>query len=307
MRRLLAMLLLLTVAAHAQMKPVAMITGIYGGMSVDRGHERLSAKIRMPLFIGDVVSTSDTSRGVLLLSDGSELKLQNSTKLQLTATKSVKVLGGEVFASMQKQKGTAFKFQTPNGNAGIEGTELDISVLQDLKAAQGVVKTTLTVAKGRVALQGKGKVDVAAGMQSFLGSGPPSLPVQVDVDPIVQWARDVKTYVEVMEQMQTLYQQLDADAQAHQGFLSPELMQQFTDAEDRIKEIVPDEAFQEGHRNMLLAFQDYKMGLAMTANPAGQQQLITQANNAYHAASLELKSYLLKYRSEVSRFLGHSF
>ncbi len=317
MKRLVAALLCTAaVATQLRVAPaagpaVAMVTGIYGHLSVNHG----TAKVSQVLHAGDEISTDDRSRAVVLLADGSQLKLQYDTKVKLTSRKGVFVEDGEVFASMAKQHGV-FTFAVPHGRAGVVGTELDIKVARAEMAHASEV-TTLTVAKGKVDFYGNEKVGravrVNAGTQSLLARKDdavtsseaalaPSEPVEVDVDPIIAWNKQVQAYSDAISKLSSQYELLAADTEAHSGFVNPELMDELNQDEELIQSLVPDEDFEAGHQDLLLAYQNYKLSLTMTANPALQQASLQKANAAYHAADLALKRYIARHQDKVRSF-----
>ncbi|HEY3997404.1 MAG TPA: FecR family protein [Candidatus Xenobia bacterium] len=297
---------------------VVMVTGVYGNVTVQHHGSTAPAKVHQVLQAGDVVATDDTGRAALLLSDGSVVKLQIDTKVQFAAG-GLTVLDGEVFAKMQKQHHGPYRISLPHGHASVLGTELDVKVAHASREAE--TTSTLTVVSGKVGLAGDGaahasrEVQVAAGNQSILVLkapehvvssalliATPSAPVEVEVDPIVAWNLQVQAYSDAISKLHDQVEVIAADAKAHSGFLSQQLMDELNDSEALIQSLTPDDDFRSGHQDLLLAFQNYKVALTMTANPSLQEQAYGRADAAYRAADLSFRAYMAKNRERITQF-----
>jgi hypothetical protein len=110
---------------------VAMVTGISKQLLIIHGGKEIKGKVGMDLFEGDILKTGEGCGAVLLLGDGSEVKMNQKTEITIKAfnskQKNIFVKLGEIFGKFLPQQ-TKVIFETPRGIAGIEGTEFTIKV-----------------------------------------------------------------------------------------------------------------------------------------------------------------------------------
>lgn len=99
-----------------------------------------------PLFAGDILETLRESKGELVYSDGTVMRLKSLTKVEVQAT-ALKVFKGQSWFKFAK-RGSEFVIETPSLVAGIRGTIFDIAV-----TSRG--KSVLSVMEGKVAVKGK--------------------------------------------------------------------------------------------------------------------------------------------------------
>jgi hypothetical protein len=123
----------------AQPAGVAKVKEIEGSLSLLRtgAAEWREAKPNMPLKVGDQLWTREESFAVIEYATGAVARLDEKTKIVLTAAsdKSVKSSNnvGSVWVNMQKlvSKGTEFELSSPTATAAIRGTVFQMSCGQD--------------------------------------------------------------------------------------------------------------------------------------------------------------------------------
>ncbi|MCD4814394.1 FecR family protein [bacterium] len=141
---------------------------------------------QMHLYEGDKIETGELARAALLLHDGSMIKLnENSTmQLEISVKKSkknrIKLLFGHLWAKVKKQESN-LEIETPSAVAAIKGTMLEILVKQ--------IITELIVWDGSVGLRNpQGNVLVGVGQRSSAKKGKaPSKPTKVDLEKLDNW------------------------------------------------------------------------------------------------------------------------
>lgn len=138
------------------------------------------------VYAGDVIKTLELARAQILLNDGSFIRLNHNTTLELKQkgkkkkTNRLKVLFGNLWAKVKK-KDSGLEIETPSAVAAIKGTELEVEVLKKL--------ARLLVWNGLVLWHNdQGSQNVGAGYRSQAEPGQaPTEPEQVDLDQLDQW------------------------------------------------------------------------------------------------------------------------
>jgi len=179
-----ALLIFTACLADAQDKSsVAMVTSIKKELKVTHNGKEIKGVVGMDLYEGDILKTGAGCQAVILMGDGSEIKLNEKTEITIKAynnsAKSIFIKIGEIFGKFLPQK-TKVMLETPKGVAGIEGTELTLKVGEnnsEVNVNEGTVKVGTTDV-------GKGKAFNIGG-KKFLGTGSSAPP---------QWATELKDY-----------------------------------------------------------------------------------------------------------------
>jgi hypothetical protein len=115
--------------------PVGSITGIRGDAAIERGAHSIPAVLAMPIMLGDQLQTSENSEATILLIDGSELTLSDSTSIVIdrsmvgpTPADSVVNLFKGKLRSVVNPRGSNlpnFEVHTPNAIIGVRGTDFE--------------------------------------------------------------------------------------------------------------------------------------------------------------------------------------
>ncbi len=142
------------------------------------------------MFAGEVIKTRENSRAQILMNDGSFVRLNHNTTLELKQkgkkkTNRLKLLIGNLWAKVKKRD-SGLEIETPSAVAAIKGTELEVEVLKSLLAK-------LLVWDGLVLwLNDQGQQNVGAGYQSEAEKGQaPSEPKKFDMGQRDQWFKGV--------------------------------------------------------------------------------------------------------------------
>jgi|GEM_PF-740789 len=182
---------------------LGVVAGIKGKLTVKRAEEamRQEAFLRMQLYEGDIVETARNSKGCIVFKDGTHMKLNELTSVTLVKSQKtskmsakklpslIKVLVGEIWMQIKKQKGKA-EIETPVAVAAIRGTELDVKV-------EEAGRTIFTVVDGEVELKNNyGMVILKNSEQSIVEAGKAPLPPQkIEVEQFIRWIKDVRLHL----------------------------------------------------------------------------------------------------------------
>jgi hypothetical protein len=193
----LALTLLAWSLALAAAAPVGKVTGIYLRLLLHRGDAApVEAAIKQDLWAGDLLETGPGCQAVILLGDGSEVKMEQGTRLLLEAwdgrRRNLVVEAGKIYARFM-EKGFRSTVQTPTGIMGVEGTEVVV-----IAGGQGM-RVGVLEGRARVALQPadleRGTL-VEAGRLADLEGGAPVLGAVGDAG---AWAAEVRDYLGELE------------------------------------------------------------------------------------------------------------
>lgn len=178
--------------AQAAPKAVATVQTVSGTLSVRRGTTApLPVSINASLLVGDIVRTGPNSKAALLFANGSQVRLNANSSIELTAPTSVgrgkqslfRAISGEILSRLRPGQAV----QTRSAIAGVRGTVINLKV--DLDES-----TTLTVVEGEVEFYNDfGTVVVGETQQSVarIGSAP-TAPVTIqNAGFIVEWTLDL--------------------------------------------------------------------------------------------------------------------
>jgi hypothetical protein len=138
---LLVFLCLPTVIIAQQ--PTATISSLSGQVLVSiQGKEPVTATVGTTLRTGDIIETQAGAQVVLLLSEGSELRLGQNTKIDIAALTSrpktgarksrIKLWYGRIRTLLSpghQKKGSSFTVETPNARAGVKFSQPDLDVI----------------------------------------------------------------------------------------------------------------------------------------------------------------------------------
>jgi tetratricopeptide (TPR) repeat protein len=179
--------------AHAQPPAVALVTTSKGTVSVRRkaGAVTVALVKSNVLHVSDIVATGANGKATLLFSDGSHVKLNSNTVIEITAPSNVRTgqqslfraVAGEVWARLQRGKAVQTRFAI----GGVRGTEINLQV-----AVDGT--TVLTVLEGSVDFYNElGAVVVNESQQSTVRPGQaPTAPVTVgNAGLLIEWTLDL--------------------------------------------------------------------------------------------------------------------
>lgn len=183
------LLALLSVAFGA---PVASLVASHGPVAVRAGNALRTVSLRASFSPGDVVATGPNGGATILFLDGSQIRLNANSQVEITAPsptskghKSViRALSGEIWARL-RPGGAA---STPTAIAGVRGTAFDIRIAPD-------GTSTLLVLEGQVDYYNTyGAVRVAPNQSSTARPGKaPTPPVTVE-NPglIIEWTLELE-------------------------------------------------------------------------------------------------------------------
>lgn len=165
-----ALALAIPAAAAAQNQSVALVQKLLldGRMVVQRQTTPIQAALGQQLLNGDEVITSQNTRAAIRFTDdGSIVRLNPNSQLSVrtegargSATKTLQLDFGELWAKVAPQNGRTFQVQTPSGVAAVKGTEFVVRV------DQNGVTTVLTFEGAVDFFNGAGTVSVESGKQS---------------------------------------------------------------------------------------------------------------------------------------------
>src|SRR5947209_4637207 len=176
-------------SVKAQGKPLATLTSFGVLTDVRRsmgGGAIVPVQRGLGLHPGNVLQTDPRGRAEALLDDGTQMKVNVQTALQLLPTRArpIRVLHGRVFLRARSE----LRISTPIADCHVHGTDLHVEVADD-------GTTTLTVVEGEVEFSDpQGSVVVRDGLQSVARAGqPPTTPAPaVNLPSIIEWTNDVQ-------------------------------------------------------------------------------------------------------------------
>ena len=127
-------------SAAEKISPAGVVTSVLGSVNYYKMGSSSAGKMRIgqQVYAGDRVKTNNNGRAVLVLSDGTQLKVNYQTDITLQGTNakgeetergisSVKILVGRLWARVSK-KASKFEFITPAAVAAVKGTEPEFEV-----------------------------------------------------------------------------------------------------------------------------------------------------------------------------------
>jgi hypothetical protein len=147
MNKVLTAILSLGLAAVLQAAPPAgVVTSVAGKVSLHKGDKVSALRLGQQLYAGDRLTTGANGRAALVLTDGTQLKVNYNTDITLRDTDSkgkasergigsIKVALGGLWAKVVK-KGSRLEFDTPAAVAAVKGTELILEVELDKLCAK---------------------------------------------------------------------------------------------------------------------------------------------------------------------------
>lgn len=298
------------VYAEQKALALAMVTGIYGKLSVNGD----SAKMKQRLYHGNVVKTEGNSKATLLLKDKSEIKMAPKTTLtindpdyNITEKRGLLVKLGKIFAKMTKQKSN-FQISSPYGAAAIEGTELQVEVIEG-------VKTSVVVAEGSVQFKNtNNNVLVGKSFEGVSNSNktPISNPKKVQYQNLIKWQNDIKTYIEVIDSfMKAFNEALQIKAQSGTGSLlkAQGQLKIITACQDKLNSMVPDPEFSNGHRYIKTAFTNAKTYLELVKDDDQDDDQDTTIfyktfKENYDLAQREFTKYQSDFNKQVQKMIS---
>ena len=144
---------------------VAMVTSVKKELKVTHNGKDIKGVVGMDLYEGDILKTGPGCQAVMMMGDGSEIKLNEKTEITIksynNSAKSIFIKIGEIFGKFLPQK-TKVMLETPKGVAGIEGTEVTLKVDEqdsEVNVNEGTVKVgTTDIGKGKAFRMGGKKV-----------------------------------------------------------------------------------------------------------------------------------------------------
>lgn len=302
----------IALACEEQGNHIALITGIVNGVSIERKGEQCEGKIRMRLYEGDILTTASAQKCLVMFGDGSEIKLNENTKLllqQLAASKARKkktilnLFFGEIFANVSKDKGRQFEVKAGRAVAAIEGTIFNYRWLH------GDPYASLTVADGSVRYFGLGS-------PRYYGIKPPkpywimvrknyrcdyeqqkppnwipSIVLQVpDMKAVIGWNESIRKYVETIREAVMLCKSLVESA--GNGTMDQESTRRLNDLIYEFDQIKHDSDFDQGHKALYTAFINFRRCAA------GYPEFCATAQGYYTQGTGEGKHFARENRTQ---------
>lgn len=296
---------------------VSVITGITGGVSVEREGKALTGKLRMALYPGDLLKTGPGQRVEVLFWDGTELKVNERSQVKFQERspkkKGIFLLLGEVFARVVPQGKQAWKINAGSAVAAIEGTECHLKV-------DHFGRSVLTVLTGKVRFflpellaasktpSGLGQLATPVicyeGYQSTASRRSLTAPSAVkDLGLIVAWTKKIAEYGVMLERFQSLYDQIEAEAQARSGAIPEDLADQMNDLLREFGAIVLDEEFRVSHMKLRSALDYFKQSLIFT-DPQDKERFIALAHSSLAEFKAAFPRFITTFRTEVRQTLS---
>jgi hypothetical protein len=222
---------------------VAMITCIKKDLQVKHRAASLKGKVGMEIFEGDTLITGPGCQAVLMLGDGSELKLNEKTEIRVTAynakKKSFFVQMGEIFCKFLAKK-SKVTIETPQGEAGIEGTEFTLKV--------GESTNEVTVGEGEVSV-GAEKKKIKPGQKGRWNNRKCDL----EAGKYAPWVNEIREYAATLKEINDEYPNLGNGD--HLGRLTQEKLQTMVERQKNIlkelEQITPPEQMTEIHKELI--------------------------------------------------------
>lgn len=165
---------------------VGSFTVVKGKVALQRGGEEKweKAEIDMPVYPGDKVKTEVKAEAELILDDGSMLRIEEKTLIEIVDSKIEGSAGGEgkksflinlgvgkVLNNFKKliHRESKYNITTPTAVAGVRGTEFSVEAQKD-KTEVAVFEGEVDVANKVEGTEGK-KVKVSQDQQTFVEKG----------------------------------------------------------------------------------------------------------------------------------------
>jgi len=281
------------------MTSVAMVTGISKKLIVTRAGKDVQGKVGMDLFEGDLLKTGEGCRAVILMGDGSEIKLNQKTEMTIKAyndtQKNLFVRIGEIFGKFLPQE-TRVILETPRGIAGIEGTEFTLKV----DDSEGMVN----VNEGKVSVGNDRKVMITKDQCCAFKSGTPG---EVLKAKFPEWHKDLKEYgnalKEVIEETN-----LGEAKKRFEDYSEPELQnlqKKLAHIGTELHEIQAPDFMEPFHRE-ILKINEMAEDMTVTAikvkNNPGRNDLKAELDRKQAAMKQERTRFLAAVRSSVMKW-----
>jgi ferric-dicitrate binding protein FerR (iron transport regulator) len=116
------------------------VTKLDGKVSIERGGRSIAAVLAMPVLIGDKIETTAQSNLTIVLSDGSEISLSESSSIVIDQTmvgtaradSFINLFKGRLHSVVNPRGGTlpAFEVRTPNAVVGVRGTDFETEYVE---------------------------------------------------------------------------------------------------------------------------------------------------------------------------------
>jgi hypothetical protein len=178
MKKIITLLVILFASGQAAAQEVVgKVFFLSGKAYVERGSGRADLQLKAEVLKGDTVATARGSSMILLLSDGSLLKMKPDSKLQIVDLSPrngrIRLIAGSLFSKVRKLlKDELFQIETPVAVVGVRGTEFFMAFGKKKKEGQdlwmcvheGVVAVEAVKTGGQAAVrEGEGIVVTADG------------------------------------------------------------------------------------------------------------------------------------------------
>jgi hypothetical protein len=303
----LCFMVALVVKVLAGASAVAMVTGVYGYLSVKHGNETYRGKAKMALYNGDMLTTDGRSKAVILLRDNTEIKMDRETTITLNIKekqKGILVTLGKIWADITKKQ-ARFEIGSPHGAAAIEGTQLQYEVSDN--------DSTCAVMKGKVRFYNdKSKVALTSGRQSSSSSRSGTLtPARaVELKRLIAWQNDILKYSQAIPRFTELFNQaLSKKAASGTGSLhgAEDEIEGMKTIQALVESMVPDDEMLPGHNKLKGAFAKLMCYLAIVPNTPEQQasanKFRSEAESDMAMAQTYLQKWINGYNATEQRFL----
>lgn len=168
--------------------PPANIIGMAGRVEILKAGaaDWTDAKAAQEIFSGDKVRTSEPGSAGLLFDDGSHVKLNSGTQIELKQEGDISyviiIRHGEIWAKVNPKTPRISRFETTAANAMVKGTEIDLMVMENGQTVLAVVEGQMLFANAW------GSVVVGDSQQSTAEEGSaPTPPTLIDTKNKVRW------------------------------------------------------------------------------------------------------------------------
>jgi hypothetical protein len=284
--------------------PVALVTGVYHSLQITRGSQLQRAAIGMVLYNDDVISTDRRAQALILLRDGTEVKMSRATKIVLGEEKGrekVMVAFGKIYVGMPA-RGARAEFESPQGSVRSGAAELQLEVSKS--------GTRCVVAKGKAHFStGGGSVELSGG-QETLGTSktvPPSKACQISPGLLIAWQKDLVKFYRIIPVYSASFMQAYNQARSSGG-AGGSLMQaqgqieRMSEIKAALAEIVPDDKMRIGHGRLREAFDLYMSSLA-SIDPRLSADFRTRADGFHAGAQAEVVKWKPQNDAMEKRFV----
>ncbi len=186
---------------------VAVVVSAHEGLQVMRSgrYEWVPLYSQAPIYQGDKIQTSGIQQALLQFTDGSQMKLNANTVLEMGENKenTIKLVVGEIWRNIGTNTAAASSIDTFAGTMESQGGEFVVEADERT--------TTLIVINGQATLRNnQGTVKVKSGEQCVTEMAMTASPaIHADITDNVNWIKDIRFNVEVLPEPHFQPEELD--------------------------------------------------------------------------------------------------